>query len=85
MFDQAMHHAMINQLNVLMNSIRNAVRETMDGGMGYNGSCYSQLESSAIAAARARNATMAGFGAQLPPFSSVMPSTESYLVPPYIL
>jgi hypothetical protein len=43
MFDQAMHHAMINQSNVLMNSIQNVVRETIASGlqMGYKGSCYS--------------------------------------------
>jgi hypothetical protein len=33
MFDQAMHHAMMNQSNVLMNSIQNFVRETMANGL----------------------------------------------------
>jgi hypothetical protein len=63
-FDQAMHHAMINQSNVLMNSIQNAVRETMASGlqMGYKGLSYSQPKSSAPAASRAGSATMAGFG-----------------------
>jgi hypothetical protein len=84
MFNQAMHHATINQSNVLMNSIQNAVRETMASGlqMGYKWSCYSQLESSAIAAARAGNVAMADFGTQPPPPSMVMPSFESYPMPP---
>jgi hypothetical protein len=33
MFDQAMHNAMINQSNILMNLIPNAVKETMASGM----------------------------------------------------
>jgi hypothetical protein len=43
MFDQAMHHAMINQSNILLNLIQNAIRETMAGSLhiGYKGSCYS--------------------------------------------
>jgi hypothetical protein len=32
-FDRAMHHAMINQSSVLMNSVQNAVRETIAGSM----------------------------------------------------
>jgi hypothetical protein len=77
---------MINQSNVLMNSIQNSDRETMAGNlqMGYKGPCYSQPESSAVAAARVGNAAMAGFGTLPPPLSTVMLSTESYPMPPHM-
>jgi hypothetical protein len=66
MFDQAMHHAMINQLSILMNSVQNTVRETMADSMqmGYKGPCYFQLESSAVEGARAGSAAMIGVGTQ---------------------
>jgi hypothetical protein len=69
-----------------MNSIQNAVRETMAGGlqMGYKGPCYSQPESSAAAATRAGSAATVGLGTQPTPLSTVMPSVGSYLVPPYM-
>jgi hypothetical protein len=69
-----------------MNSIQNAIRETMAGGlqMGYKGLCYSQLESSAVAAARDGNATMVGFGTQPPPLSTVTLIAGSYPMPPHM-
>jgi hypothetical protein len=86
MFDQAMHNAMINQSNILMNSIQNAIRETMASSMqmGYKEPCYSQPKSSAAAGARARGAAVSGFGVQ-PQLNTAQTSAGGYLMPSYLL
>jgi hypothetical protein len=66
MFDQAMHHALINQSKVMMNSVQNAIYEMMKSiwTPGYTGPCYSQSESSAAAADREAASAAAGIGSQ---------------------
>jgi hypothetical protein len=83
MFDQAMHHAMINQSSILMNSVQHAFRETMAGNrqMGYKGPCYFQPESSATAGARAENAAMTGIGTQPVQPNVVQAEAGGYRVP----
>lgn len=43
MFDQSMHHEMINQSGVLMNSVQNTIKGLLASGiqMGYKGPYYS--------------------------------------------
>ena len=66
MFDQAMHHALINQSKVMTNSVQNAIYEMMKSNWtpGYTGPCYSQSESSAAATDRATASAAAGIGSQ---------------------
>ena len=42
MFDMAMHHALINQSKVMMNSVQNAIYDMMKNSWtpGYTGPCY---------------------------------------------
>ena len=65
MFDQAMHHALINQSKVMMNYVQNIVHQMMSGQWtpGNIGPVHSQAESSAAAATRvaASLATDIGF------------------------
>jgi hypothetical protein len=86
MFDQAMHHGMINQSSVLMSLVQNVVRETIAGGiqMEYKGPCYSHLESSATAGARAGSAAVLGIGIQPQP-NAAQTGVGGYPMPPYLL
>jgi len=64
LFDQAMHHTLINQSKVMTNSVQNAIYQMINSQLtpGYKGSAYSQLESSAAAATRATTSPAACIG-----------------------
>ena len=64
MFDQAMHQNMINQPKVMTNSGQNTIYQMMNGNWtpGFTGPCFSQIESSAIAARRTSASPAGGIG-----------------------
>ena len=64
MFDQAMHHALINQSGVMTSFVKNAVYQMMCGRWepGYTGSCYSNPETLVAAASRAVASATASIG-----------------------
>ena len=66
MFDQAMHHALINQSKVMMYYVQNIVHQIMSGQWtpGNIGPVHSQAESSAAAATRAAASLATDIGFQ---------------------
>jgi hypothetical protein len=68
-FDQAMHHAMINQSNVLKNMIYNTIVDTMGGTLGLHGHKGPTFltETSATGAARGGMMASTGVGNYSPP------------------
>jgi len=86
MFDQAMHHAMINQSNVLRNSMQNAIYYQMmtdNYQPRYRGPCYSQPESSAATASRAVASATSSIGTHPPTLSTVQPGIGFYPMLPF--
>lgn len=71
MFDQAMHHAMINQSLVLKNLVHNSMMDTMGnmlGMQGYKGPVYFHPETSADGSARGKAMASAGGNYAMSPY-----------------
>ena len=63
----AKHHALINQSEIMSNSVQNAIYGMTMGNwtLGYIGPCYSQLEPSAAAASREAASAIEGISSRL--------------------
>lgn len=85
MFDQSMDQAIINQLGILMGSIKDAVRNILAEGlqMGNVGPCYPNAETSAAATARMPPPTSNGVPPPQP--SAPMTGAGADLTSPYVL
>jgi len=83
MFDMAMNHALINQSQIMSNSVHNAIYETMKNSWtpGYTGPCYSQPESSVTIARRAAASAIAGSSSQPMAPSATSAGIESTPMP----
>ena len=79
----AKHHALINQSEIMSNSVQNAIYKMMksSGTPGYIGSCYFQPESSTAAASRVVASAIAGVSSQLMAPSATSAGIESTPMP----